>query len=205
VAKDAFNRTVVDAWGTADTGGSWVVLSGGASNFDVNGSRGAVTLPNGSQRLAHLPSASALDVDASVEVTFPDGSSTNEQQFAYLVLRRQAGGSYYRVGVYRTSTGIWISGQTDSGTNLFSPVATGLTFSPGDVFQLRVQAQGANPTTLRAKVWKKGTSEPVSWNVTTTSSASGLQTAGTIGIRAIKNPSNPTRVLEFDNLRVKPL
>ena len=46
----------------------------------------------------------------------------------------------------------------------------GLTYAAGDQLQMRVQTFGTSPTTVRAKVWKAGTTEPAAWTLTTTDS-----------------------------------
>ena len=53
---------------------------------------------------------------------------------------------------------------------------------PGQKLNLRLQAQGVSPTTLRARVWLAGQPEPTTWQVTATDSAPELQVAGGIGI-----------------------
>ena len=41
MAADAFNRSVTNGWGTADTGGAWTVGST-ASNYGVSGGAGTM-------------------------------------------------------------------------------------------------------------------------------------------------------------------
>ena len=73
------------------------------------------------------------------------------------------------MGLYVTPGGkVFIRGQTDAGANLFPDVDTGLSFTPGDTFLLRVQAEGASPTTIRTRAWEQGTAEPASWQATAT-------------------------------------
>ena len=45
-----------------------------------------------------------------------------------------------------------------------------------------MQTVGNSPTTLRAKIWKSGTTEPAAWTRTGTDSTSGLQVAGGVGM-----------------------
>jgi len=205
VASDTFTRTLTGAWGTADVGGAWSVLAGSASNFAVNGSKGTIATPTKSvQQLAHLGTASVRDVDYRVDTTFPTAVTAKGSKglFSSLVLRhQQASGAHYRVGLYLTGTGkVFIRGQTSTGTNVFADADTSLTFTPGDTFVLRVQAEGANPTTIRAKAWKAGAAEPSAWMVTATDTTAALQSAGTLGIRTL-NSSSTVTTLSFDNLR----
>ena len=52
----------------------------------------------------------------------------------------------------------------------------------GQKLNLRLQAQGVSPTTLRARVWIAGQPEPTTWQITGTDSAPELQVPGGIGI-----------------------
>ena len=201
IAQDTFTRTVTNSWGTADVGGPWTVVAGAAANFDVDGARGTVATPGGSQQqAAHLGQVSVRDVDPRVALTFPDAPTASGNFFGYLLLRRQANGSYYRVGLYVTPGGkVFIRGQTNAGANLFPDVDTGLSFAAGDTFLLRVQAEGASPTTIRARAWEQGTAEPATWQATATDTTAGLQQAGSVGIRTV-NLSSTATTLRFDDL-----
>jgi len=74
--------------------------------------------------------------------------------------------------------------KTVSGTDttLASAVVSGLTYNPGDVLDVVTVASGTSPTTLESMVWKAGTTQPSSWQLTTTDSTSGYQTAGSVGV-----------------------
>ena len=63
-------------------------------------------------------------------------------------------------------------------------VSTTLTYAAGDKLQIRAQAFGSSPTTVRVKVWKDGTAEPTAWTNTVTDSTAGLQGAGGVGVFA---------------------
>jgi hypothetical protein len=199
VAQDAFSRTLSGGWGTADTGGAWSVVTGSAANFAVNGAKGTIVTPaGGAQQVAHLGAVSERDLDAQVEVTFPNAAPSGGI-WAYLLLRRQSTGAYDRVGVFVDPLNkLFIRGQIDSGSSLFGDFDTGLAFTPGNSFVLRVQLQGASPTTVRVKAWRLGSSEPTAWSLTTTTT-SGPQIAGSLGIRTV-NTSTANSSLPFDNL-----
>jgi hypothetical protein len=205
VVSDTFTRTVSGGWGSADVGGTWTISADSASNFAVDGVKGTVAVPTGSvQQLAQLSSSSVLSVDASVESGFPATPSGTGSIFSYLLLRGQ-GSAHYRVGLYVTPAGkVFLRGQTHTGASVFADVDTALSFSPGATFVLRVQAEGANPTTIRARAWKFGTSEPASWQATASNNTSGLQTAGWIGVRAV-NQSAAAMTVSFDNLAASQL
>jgi large repetitive protein len=78
-------------------------------------------------------------------------------------------------------------------------VNTGLGFTVGQKYVLRVQAQGASPTTIRAKVWRAGTAEPTAGMATGTDST-GPQTAGSVGVRTLN--TSTTTVSTPPNIRI---
>jgi hypothetical protein len=45
----------------------------------------------------------------------------------------------------------------------------------------QAEREGSTTTTLRAKIWKTGTSEPSAWRLTSTDTTASLQTAGSVG------------------------
>jgi hypothetical protein len=67
---------------------------------------------------------------------------------------------------------------------------------------VRLEVRGASPTTVRAKVWKQGTTEPVTWQRTATDTTSGLQAAGAIGVSPYLSSSanNAPISVRVDNL-----
>ncbi len=69
---------------------------------------------------------------------------------------------------------------------------------------LRLQATGANPTTLRMKAWRELSAEPASWQLQRTDRTTALQTAGGIGVHAQlpTAASNAPVRMHFDNLFV---
>ena len=83
-------------------------------------------------------------------------------------------------------------------------MVSGLTYAPGDVLRLRVKASGTGPTTLSAKVWKAGTAEPATAQLSVTDSTAALQSAGGYGIEGYLSGSatNAPVVISVDNLLI---
>jgi hypothetical protein len=80
---------------------------------------------------------------------------------------------------------------------------SGLTWTSGARYRLRVQATGASPTTIRIRAWREGTVEPQGWAFRATDSTAGLQTAGAVGFRAYLSGTAAGAVaFAFDDLRV---
>jgi len=84
---------------------------------------------------------------------------------------------------------------------------TGLVYAPGDVLNVRLQLQGANGSTLRAKAWKQGATEPGTWQTTTTDSTAALQAAGGVGVYSYlsSTATNAPVTALIDNFDVEPL
>jgi hypothetical protein len=200
VARDSFGGDGA-GWGTADTGGAWVVVSGSTSAFTRSGSQALLSSPM-TVSMAAILGVLVRDVDATVTLSMPDVSGSGNL-YGYMLLRRASSSSNMRVGLYLTPAGdIVIRGQDAAGQYLFPDVATGLTSAGGEALRLRVLVTGSSPTTIRVRAWKASASEPSAWAVTSTSSLSGIQGAGAIGLRTI-NYSSAGRSVVFDDLLVR--
>ena len=183
VARDAFGRTATGAWGTADRGGAWT-LSGTLSRYSVAAGAGSVSLGAGASAKPMLNSVSITDTDFSSVFT-TDKAPTGGGQYVSLVARAVAGGSEYRGKLLLASTGAvtaYVS-RVDAGTevSLGSATVAGLTFTAGTKYQVRFQAVGTSPTTLRVKVWPQGQTEPAAWAISRTDTTAALQGAGSVG------------------------
>jgi PKD repeat protein len=202
IANDLFNRTVVDGWGQADTGGTWT-LTTAASNFAVGSGVGTIRLAASSGPSAYLTATSARDVDLRTTVGF-DKPATGGGVYTSAVVRR-VGTSDYRlkVRVTGTDTTAYLA-RTVGGveTVLTTVPLPGVVVAGGDALSLRVQAVGGGTTTLNAKVWRAGTAEPGGWTTTTTDSTSGLQSAGAVGLYTYLSASatNAPITLSFPDL-----
>ena len=184
IATDTFERTVVDGWGQADTGGTWT-LTTAASNFAVAGGMGTMKLAASSGPSAYLASTSARDVDLRTTLGF-DKAATGGGVYTAAVVRR-IGTSDYRlkVRVTGTDTTAYLA-RTVGGVETVLTTASlpGVVVAGGGALSMRIQAVGAGTTTLNAKVWPAGTAEPGAWTTTTTDSTAGLQAAGAVGLYA---------------------
>jgi CSLREA domain-containing protein len=207
-ASDQFARTVVDGWGSANTGGSYV-LGGTASNFDVNGSSGTILVPTaGGALYAKLNSVSALDMAFVFRFT-TDKLAAGSNQCAFFIGRSASSGAEYRgqvrIGsnnaVYIRATKAVSGNHIMLGTEYQLP---GLTYSPGIYIWMAGQIVGTNPTTIQLKAWADGQAEPSSWQFTVTDSEPSLQAAGAVGLRAFlaSGVTNAPVTFTFDDLSV---
>jgi PKD repeat protein len=182
IAADAFERTVVGGWGSADTGGPWT-LSTAASNFAVTGGAGTLRMAAGSGPSAYLNAVSAAASETLVSFGY-DKPGTGGGIYTSFVARR-IGSSDYRVKLQLTATGTTMAlTRTVNGaeTVLTGPqTMPGLVYAPGAVWNVRFRVTGTGTTTLQARLWANGTTEPTTW-MTATDTTAALQSAGGVGV-----------------------
>ena len=207
LASDAFERTVASGFGTADTGGPWTGL-GTPGAVSVSGGAGRIALadPTGSGG-GYLGGVSTTDADVTVTVA-TDKEGTGNGVYFWTLGRRVTGVGEYRARIRLRPSGV-VSLQlsrTDAAQAETAIVAeqtvSGLTYAPGRPLRLRMQVTGTSPTTLKAKVWAAGATEP-DWQLTGTDTTSGLQTAGSVGVRTYLagNATNAPVVVSVDDFQ----
>ncbi len=206
-ALDTYTRSVSGGWGTADTGGSYTT-TGTAANFSVNGSQGVMNVTgNGSanQMTARLDSVSAESIDATVKISI-DKISTGSAHVIYIIGRHISTGNEYRMRIRIDNAGqVYLQASTivSSVETLLSTEATvtGLTITANQAFDVHYQLSGVSPTTINARAWLDGNSEPGTWNFTTTDSAAILQAFGSVGLLSRAGASAPIN-FSYDNFTV---
>ncbi|MFT3970689.1 MAG: PKD domain-containing protein [Micropruina sp.] len=205
IAADDFNRMVSNGWGGADIGGAWTVNSAGS--FAVSGGNATLTTATSATRTAFLNAVSARDVDITTSLSY-DKAATGSGIYSAVVGRR-IGTSDYRVTLTTTSTKVQVQlRRSTSGaeTSLTTATLSGGTLAANSNLLVRFQVSGVNATTLRAKVWRNGDSEPTAWTTTTTDSTAALQAAGGVGLYGYLSGSatNSPVTAKFASFEVKP-
>ena len=185
-ASDAFQRTVSNGWGTADTtGGSWSAGSA-VSVLSVSPGAGTLTMPAaGKISSAYLPGVSTTDSDTTAVVT--TASNANSGMYVDVLARRISATVDYRARVHLLANGtVGISLLSNAGGTQTAikgeQIIKGLTFTPGSNLSIRVQAVGSGTSTVRAMVWATGTTAPTAWQVSTTDTTAALQAPGSVGV-----------------------
>ena len=206
LASDAFARSAASGWGSAPVGGAWTVNS--AANFSVSGDTGKVVHAAGSTRRALLNQVSVTDADLTVQ--FASDKPTSVGQIVAGIVARQVSSSEFYQARVRLLPGGSVALQITQGSSsilLANTTVAGLSYTPGDQLQIRFQLEGTSPTTLKAKVWRVGTTEPAAWQLTTTDTTASLQTAGVIGLESYISASatNAPVTITYDNLTVTQL
>lgn len=186
LARDAFGRSIADGWGSADVGGRYALI-GPASDYDVVSGVGTIRVSGpGVSSGGLLTSVRTRDVDSTFRVR-TDRAPTGSGQYAYLAVRRVDSLTEYRIKLRFASSGaVFVQGSRVTGgreTTLGTEVSAGFTHSPGSFVWVRAQITGANPTTLRIRAWRDGSTQPSSWQYTQADSTAALQQSGDMGLR----------------------
>ncbi|HEY3722970.1 MAG TPA: PKD domain-containing protein [Acidimicrobiia bacterium] len=183
-ASDTFERSVASGLGSADVGGAWTLSTPAMVTSVANGA-GQITGVVGANRAAYLSTPRQTDVDARADLTL-DTPATGSGAYVSVIGRRVSNNNDYRLKVRYVAGGSVTAflTRTVGGTEtvLSSATVPGVTVAPGDVLRVRFQALGTNPTTLRGKVWRYGTQEPVSWLLNSSDSTAALAAPGDLGV-----------------------
>lgn len=211
MVTDTYTRTVVDDWGTSDTGQVWtggLFGAGGTvafANWQVAAGVGTMSVPvANAYRGALLENEVYLDVDVQVDVSVPVTNITGAGIEPGNIYLRSDGGStnYYLCRVLiTTAEAVTVTFHHGSAGELATPITVaGLTHTAAQVLRVRVQAEG---NTLRAKVWPASAGEPYAWNITIHDTR--VTTPGFVGVRsgvALGNTNALPWVFSYDNFRV---
>ncbi|MGZ4799909.1 MAG: beta strand repeat-containing protein, partial [Acidimicrobiia bacterium] len=207
-ASDTFERTVASGLGSADVGGPWT-LSGASSVASVSNGVGTLVGVVNANRAAYLTTVRQTDLDTKADLSI-DQAATGGGAYASVINRRVSSGNDYRLKLRYVAGGSVTAFLTrtvgGAETVLSSTTVPGLTVAPNDVLRVRFQALGTSPTTLKAKVWKYGTQEPLSWLLTSTDSTAALAAPGDVGVLLFPSGSwtGTAPNLSIDNFRTEP-
>lgn len=152
--QDAFGRTVVDGWGSADTGQAWTT-SGTAANFDVAAGVGTIVSAISGQTATagvygHVEMLTKIRVNAR----------TSGQQFG-LVARRQDGSNVYRYEIVIGSPDQLQVRKLIGGSGVAWATNLAFVVGAGTWYWMRVSSCYRQ----RVKLWADGDPEPESWMV----------------------------------------
>ncbi|MEU0245167.1 hypothetical protein ABZ192_12680 [Streptomyces sp. NPDC006235] len=197
---DAFQRTVSNGWGTADSGQVWKNTGGAASDRSVSTGAGIITIPSSisSVRAQTLPLVLG---DAEVRFRISANQvSTGASMVPGAVFRWASTTDCYRARVHFGTGGSMFVSITRGSTTLGSQPALPFSYTAGAVFEVRAQAIGH---TVRIKVWQVGQSEPEAWNHTATVTSSPIAT-GEVGLSAsgFTGNTNTAPAFRFDDFLI---
>jgi PKD repeat protein len=208
IAQDGFGRSASNGWGSADVGGAWT-RTGQASQYAVANGVGTQYLgAAGWSTSMALTGVSANDTDLRTSVSL-DKAATGGGTYVYVTGRKVATNSEYRATLrYRSDGRLVVALNAYKGTStnvtLVNETLVPGAVTPGAKVNVRLQVSGSGTTTIRAKVWLDGTTEPTAWTVSTTDAFGGLQAPGSVALAAYASGSstNAPQTVSFDDLSV---
>jgi parallel beta helix pectate lyase-like protein/uncharacterized protein DUF1565 len=199
VGRDTFTRTVSGGWGSADVGGAWTIATG-ADRFSTSNGSGQMRLLPGDGFAATLNSLQLTTTDLTVatsEDRFPDAVG----HYRSLIGRSVGTTGDYRVKVRTAADGTvaaWLIRRVGNvETVLTSATHPTLQVTPGQTMTVRLRVSGQGTTTLQAKAWAAGTTEPAAWWLTATDTTTSLQSAGSPGLYTYSNGSDNGQPVTF--------
>lgn len=197
--RDTFSRTVVDGWGSADSGQAWTNSGGAAADFDVAAGVGTHTHPATNTAHRSVIAASTVAQEVLVDVSVSQ-LAAGDNSFAGPVLRHADSNNYYWArGTFTPSGTVQMAirkrlAGTETG---IGPVVTlPFGYTAGQMFRIRFQIIGS---TLRARIWPADQAETQTWTVQVNDF--DLAAAGSVGVRTLVNSAatNVNQVFSFDN------
>lgn len=204
VASDGFQRTLASGWGNADTGGWWTTV-GSPWNWSVAPGAGSVAVTAKSQERAYLSTFTIQNTDIVEKIVLPRCTSGSANCDSYVLGRYTAAytPTYYRVGLVQgaSRSTMFLRAQRDDGTNIGGDINTGVAAANKAVVWLHVQFLGTNPTTLQARAWLDGTTEPTTWTLNVTDNNGAEQTAGMVGVR-FSNEDGVKHIFQLESYQV---
>jgi hypothetical protein len=164
---------------------------------------GKIAVPAGQTLTSSLASVSSTSTDLTAVIGIDQVPSVGSL-YALVAARQVSSSSGYGARVLFTSAGriqLYLTGGGNGTYLAGGQLPSTVTFAAGDQFNVRVVVDGVSPTTIEAKVWRVGTTEPTAWTYTATDSTAALQAAGWIGFQGYLSASAAGPVtLSVDNL-----
>lgn len=201
-AEDGFLRAESGTWGTADSGQEWTDTTVADTTLAVTTSGSgyaSVTLDANPEiiRGQTLPDRYRdLEVHGRIAV---DQTAVGDSLLPSVLLRYD-GSNYYRVRLIFTTGGeVWIA-VTNGTTQIGAAEDPGLSYSPGDWFNVRARVVGQ---TVLGRVWADGADEPTEWTVEREITSSTID-EGLAGYSASGFPANTNTSpeLRYDTIEV---
>lgn len=200
----SFDADTTGAWPNPEVGPAWI--GGTHANLSASGGLGRVT-----HSVAGVSNRIMADInvrDTPVTGRFrinqtPVGSVADN----VIEIRSVDGNNMYRCYVRLLTTGflqIFFYRIVGAVAAVIGTILTTTLAPAGGFVRFRVEAEGVNPTTLRAKLWLDGTTEPDAWTHTTTDSSAALQVAADVGVISVTNANITSlpMIFEWDDIRV---
>jgi hypothetical protein len=200
LTEDTFARTVAGGWGTASDGHTYTLTGGTAAERSVSGGLGLVTATSG-QTTLRMQTVAETCADTEIRCNVSVGAvATGASMVTSIAMRWSSPSSCYRARVeWGVGGTIGLSAVVGS-TLIDTSVSTGLTYSAGQQYEVRVRLIGHR---ILMRIWPTGAIEPVgTWHLDrTATSGLGLISSGLLGIGggAFSGNTNTTTEYRFAN------
>lgn len=201
---DGFTRTLVDAWGSTETGVLSplpYLLAGGTvpTDYDVNGGKGRMTATNaGVDRTATVDLGSInFDIAADFSVS---ALATVDAMTTRLVGRFTDAGNHYQGGINFAPDGsvlIFLTRLLGGVQTILAITNNFGTYAPNVEWKLRFQGFANN---FKMKAWQ-GPLEPAAWSLEASDTNQPTLNGTRVGILARRDPANTNvnPILSTDN------
>jgi len=183
LAQDTFQRANQSRWGTASDGQLWGGDANSSSVFAIAGTTGQLVNGNTSYNAVLGPTATDAQVVFSGSISSFSATATNFGA----VLRWTDTNNWYRAFI--NGTNLIIQKKVNGSLSMLKKIP--FTAQAGTSYSLRFSAIGS---TLTAKVWPTGNTEPGAWMLTATDSS--LQ-AGQCGLRLLMRSKIIAQITAF--------
>jgi hypothetical protein len=208
LGNSTFGSNATNSWSNTDDGLAWTLSGSGgtvqASDWQVTGGKGTMSVPAVGYRRARLAGVSYVDCEIAGDVTVPVADVTGGTLEPLCMEFRGVGSSYYLLRVaITTAEAVTLSVELDTGTVITAPVTVpGLTHSSSQTLRVKAHIEGA---VLRAKVWPAASAEPQSWHLRSVDNSRTYRSGGFVSLRCGRGTSNSngTVVFSVDNLVIR--
>lgn len=201
-AYDRFGRTDTDTWTTADSSQTWTNTGGVAADYDVLSGYGRHINQATSTGHHSVMTAPDPDFDIICDITTA-AASTGASQFAGVLARYVDANNLYEARLEFSTANVITLAIRERAAGVEATLGAAFTHwrAHAALTYMRVRFQGTG-TTLKAKAWRVGDPEPDVWQVETTDGT--LTSAGSIGVKSVRNAGNTNANAEFrfDNFEV---
>lgn len=201
---DTFTRTVSDAWGTADTGQTWTIAQGTATQFDVTGTTAIQTHTAANQTLVATVPYSSPDINMLVDFSVSQVAA-GDSHFIFANGRQVDTSNFYSARILIAAGGnmsITVRKRVAGVDTMLASLNLGIVYVASKMYRIRFAIQGNQ---LSAKMWDPLLAEPAAYQVT--AADSDFTAAGQIGIRTFTGAASTNTfplVYRFDDLTVTP-
>jgi hypothetical protein len=204
-ANDAFDRAVgtSSTWGTADHGGAWAAQVTTGAYYSCDGGVAQIDETTTAATWQQGLGTSLQDCDLQVRASWTQRASGGSLAPVALVARMLNTSNFYRAELREdTEHSIELRiAKTVGGTTTVLSRSGGLgSYNANDWWYVRFQLEGSS---LRARAWKRGTTQPTTWTATATDSS--LASAGTVSIRSSNSGSTARPTVSFEDFWLQTL